>query len=102
MIDFDSDRDPLRGEVEQLLNTGLTEGSHGSRLRHDLRNALNLVMGFADLLAADTTGTLNEKQRLYLDNIRIGTRQMLDLITSGYNSKENTHLSGPLNTQDRG
>ena len=54
----------------------------GSRLRHDLRNSLNVVMGFADLLSNATAGPLNEKQRLYLQNIQAGTRQMLDLLSS--------------------
>ena len=56
-----------------------------SRVRHDLRNSLNVVMGFTDLLSAEATGTLNEKQRLYVHNIRAGTRRMLILL----NSKEN-------------
>ena len=44
-----------------------------SLVRHDLRNSLNVIMGFADLLSAEATGTLNEKQRLYVHNIRAGS-----------------------------
>ena len=56
-----------------------------SRVRHDLRNSLNVIMGFTDLLSAEATGTLNEKQRLYVHNIRAGSQRMLILL----NSKEN-------------
>jgi len=59
--------------------------SFGSRVRHDLRNSLNVVMGFADLLLAESTGTLNEKQRLYVNNIRAGSRRMISLLSSEEN-----------------
>jgi len=59
--------------------------SFGSRVRHDLRNSLNVVMGFADLLLVESTGTLNEKQRLYVNNIRAGSRRMISLLSSEEN-----------------
>jgi len=59
------------------------------RVRHDLRNSLNVIMGFTELLSAEATGTLNEKQRLYVHNIRAGTRRMLSLL----NSKEDRTAS---------
>jgi signal transduction histidine kinase len=58
-----------------------TEGLD-SRLRHDLLNSANVVMGFADLLSTETSGTLNKKQQRYVHNIRVGTKQMLDLFSS--------------------
>ena len=39
-------------------------------------------MGFADLLSAEATGTLNEKQRLYVHNIRAGSQRMLILLNT--------------------
>lgn len=68
------------------MNTEPDESkSFGSRVRHDLRNSLNVVMGFADLLLAESTGTLNEKQRLYVNNIRAGSRRMISLLSSEEN-----------------
>ena len=64
-----------------------------SRVRHDLRNSLNVIMGFTDLLSAEATGTLNEKQRLYLHNIRAGSQRMLIMLNSkedGTASKANS------------
>ena len=51
-------------------------------VRHDLRNSLNVILGFADLLSAEATGTLNEKQQLYVYNIRAGSQRMLILLNS--------------------
>ncbi|HXA66552.1 MAG TPA: histidine kinase dimerization/phospho-acceptor domain-containing protein [Bryobacteraceae bacterium] len=68
------------------MNTEPDESkSFGSRVRHDLRNSLNVVMGFADLLLVESTGTLNEKQRLYVNNIRAGSRRMISLLSSEEN-----------------
>ena len=68
------------------MNTEPDEGkSFASRVRHDLRNSINVVMGFADLLLAESTGTLNEKQRLYVNNIRAGSRRMISLLSSEEN-----------------
>jgi signal transduction histidine kinase len=53
-----------------------------SSLRHDLINSVNVVMGFADLLSTETTGTLNKKQQRYVHVIRVGVQQMLELVNS--------------------
>jgi signal transduction histidine kinase len=82
------------------VSTEPEEGkSLGGRVRHDLRNSINVVMGFADLLLADSTGMLNEKQRLYVNNIRAGSRRMLSLLSSkedGTASETSLCLSTPL------
>jgi signal transduction histidine kinase len=68
------------------VSTEPEEGkSLGGRVRHDLRNSINVVMGFADPLLAESTGTLNEKQRLYVNNIRAGSRRMISLLSSEEN-----------------
>ena len=70
-------------ETEQACATEPKEGKSLVRyVRHDLRNSLNVVMGFTDLLSAEATGPLNEKQRLYVQNIQAGTRRMLGLLNS--------------------
>ena len=70
-----------------------------SRLRHDLMNSVNVVMGFADLLSTETTGTLNNKQQRYVHVIRVGIRQMLGLVNSKSNrtaSEETSNSSESL------
>jgi hypothetical protein len=39
-------------------------------------------MGFADLLSAEATGPLNQKQQRYVHIIRVTNRQILDLVNS--------------------
>ena len=51
-----------------------------SRYAHDLRSPLQTVMGYADLLSAETTGPLNAKQRRFLDTLREGTHKLLQII----------------------
>lgn len=53
-----------------------------TRLRHDLRNSISVIMGFADLLSTEIAGTLNKKQQMYVHNIGAGARQMLTLVDS--------------------
>jgi len=53
-----------------------------SRLRHDLTNSVNVVVGFADLLSTETTGPLNQRQLRYVRIIRVKDRQMLGLVNS--------------------
>jgi len=70
-----------------------------SSLRHDLINSVNVVMGFADLLSTETTGTLNKKQQRYVHVIRVGIRQMLGLVNSKSNrtaSEETSNSSESL------
>jgi len=81
-------------EREHECVTGPKESkSLVGRVRHDLRNSLNVVMGFADLLSTGNAGPLNEKQQLYVHNIRVGTRQMLGLLSSKTDGAESTKSS---------
>jgi signal transduction histidine kinase len=63
----------LEARFEQL--TELT-----TALGHDLRGLLQMVSGYADLLAADGAGTLTEKQSQYVQFIRTGAEDLLHLI----------------------
>jgi PAS domain S-box-containing protein len=51
-----------------------------SNMSHELRSPLHTVIGFADLLAEESDGTLNEKQRRFLSHIRKDSVHLLDLI----------------------
>ena len=88
------------------MSTEPDEGkSLGGRVRHDLRNSINVVMGFADLLLAESTGVLNAKQRLYVNNIRTGSQRMLSLLSSkedGTSSETSAGLSKPLDEATQG
>jgi signal transduction histidine kinase len=80
-----------KGSAPEFASEPQENKSPVSRICHDLRNSLNVVMGFTDLLSAETTGALNEKQQVYVQNIRAGTRQMLMLLSS---KEEGPDLAG--------
>jgi PAS domain S-box-containing protein len=49
-------------------------------MSHELRTPLNAIVGFSDLLAEGTPGTLNAKQRRFVDHIKQGSAHLLQLI----------------------
>jgi len=49
-------------------------------LSHELRNPLNAIIGFADLLQEETAGPLTERQRLYVRNILTSAQALFDRI----------------------
>ena len=49
-------------------------------MSHELRTPLNAIIGFSDLLAEQTAGLINEKQRRFISHIRQGARHLVDLI----------------------
>jgi signal transduction histidine kinase/DNA-binding response OmpR family regulator len=52
-----------------------------STMSHELRTPLNAVLGFSDLLADERYGSLNDRQRRYVDHIHTGGKHLLKLIT---------------------
>ncbi len=51
-----------------------------ANMSHELRTPLNSILGFAQMLDAEATGTLNEKQLRYRGHILTSGRQLLELI----------------------
>lgn len=51
-----------------------------STMSHELRTPLNAVLGFSDLLNEESYGSLNERQRRYVNHISTGGKHLLRLI----------------------
>jgi signal transduction histidine kinase len=51
-----------------------------SRVSYELRTPLTNIIGFSELLASPLVGTLNDKQRDYLGDIRLSGRTLLAII----------------------
>ncbi len=51
-----------------------------ANMSHELRTPLNSVIGFSEVLQDQMFGTINEKQREYLNNILTSGRHLLSLI----------------------
>src|ERR1035437_7719022 len=49
-------------------------------MSHELRTPLNAIVGFSDLLAEQTAGELNEKQKCFVNHIKQGSAHLLQLI----------------------
>src|SRR5436853_2252429 len=49
-------------------------------MSHELRTPLNAIIGFSDLLAEKTAGSLNDKQGRFVGHVRDGARHLLQLI----------------------
>ncbi|MFY9743776.1 MAG: PAS domain S-box protein [Candidatus Sulfotelmatobacter sp.] len=51
-----------------------------ANMSHELRTPLNAIIGFSDLLAEGTAGTLNSKQQRFVNHIKQGSGHLLQLI----------------------
>jgi len=49
-------------------------------MSHELRTPLNAIVGFSDLLAEQTPGELNDKQKRFVNHIKEGSAHLLQLI----------------------
>lgn len=70
----------LRRANEQLERTNLIRTRFFAYMSHELRTPLNSVLGFAELLSAQTADRLTDKQARYCANIESAGRQMLHLV----------------------
>src|ERR1700737_4175084 len=52
-----------------------------ANMSHELRTPLNAIVGFSDLLAEETAGQLNDKQKRFVNHIKQGSAHLLQLIT---------------------
>lgn len=57
-----------------------TKSEFLSNMSHELRTPLNSIIGFSDVLAEETFGPVNEKQKKYVSNISKSGRHLLSLI----------------------
>jgi PAS domain S-box-containing protein len=69
--------DVARGRAEE--ESRATRG-HLANMSHELRTPLGAIQGYTDLLTVESAGPLNEKQRHYLERIRIASDHLLGLI----------------------
>lgn len=51
-----------------------------SHMSHELRTPLNAILGFSDLLASEFVGSLNEKQKEYVNDIKVSGLNLLGMI----------------------
>lgn len=71
----------LQVRNEQLREANAHKSKFLSTMSHELRTPLNAIIGFADLLAGEGFGPLNDKQRSYIKRIDDSGAHLLSLIT---------------------
>ena len=49
-------------------------------MSHELRTPLNVIIGFSDLLAEESVGPLNQKQRQFVRHVKESSRHLLALV----------------------
>jgi len=64
-------------EAERL---NLLKSEFLASMSHELRTPLHTIIGFAELLSEDAEGTLNEKQKRFLQHIQQDSEHLLGLI----------------------
>jgi len=75
-------------DARRKLEAALVEAHRADALKsiflanvtHELRTPLNAITGYSELLAGGHYGTLNDKQREFVDSIAVGGRHLLALI----------------------
>jgi len=86
-----TERKRVQQQIEQQnreLELRNREVEHATQLKskflasmsHELRTPLNAIVGFSGLLAEETAGTLNDKQKRFVGHIKQGADHLLQLI----------------------
>lgn len=77
-------RREIRAARQELLDIRVeadTRERVTAMLNHEIRNPLNSVVGFIDLLSKESSGPLTDKQRRYLSNASYAATQLLELLS---------------------
>lgn len=65
---------------DQATTANKAKSAFLANMSHELRTPLNAVIGFAEVLSSETFGTLNERQKSYLNDIHQAGAHLLDVI----------------------
>jgi signal transduction histidine kinase len=70
----------LEERNRELARASQLKSDFVSRMSHELRTPLNAMSGYLDLLAEESAGELNPKQKRYVGHIRTGADHLLELV----------------------
>lgn len=67
-------------EYKKILEEEKAKNKFIANVSHELRSPLNSIMGFTELLHSQFVGKLNEKQLEYIDDIKIASLHLLNMV----------------------
>jgi len=70
----------LKALADELKRVARVKSEFLANMSHELRTPLNSINGFSEVLYDETFGTLNEKQKKYVNNVLTSGRHLLLLI----------------------
>ncbi|HTU41260.1 MAG TPA: response regulator [Candidatus Aquilonibacter sp.] len=79
-LDLESANRELELRNREVEHTTRMKSKFLANMSHELRTPLNAIIGFSDLLADGTAGTLNSKQQRFVNHIKQGSGHLLQLI----------------------
>ncbi len=73
-------REELKDLTTELKRAATAKSEFLANMSHELRTPLNSINGFSEVLYDETFGTLNEKQKRYVNNVLTSGKHLLLLI----------------------
>ncbi len=70
----------IKEQNEKILEADRIKNEFLANVSHELRTPLNSILGFADILGAELYGNLNNKQKEYIDDIKVSATHQLGMI----------------------
>ena len=90
----------MRPQSDRVIGSARTRVS--SRLLHDLRNPLNQIIGYAEMLSEGEEAEVRERFASDLENIRTAGHRMLALIEDNFTSFDDQTFAAPADDDDEG
>lgn len=70
----------IKQQNETILESEKTKNEFLANISHELRTPLNSILGFTDMLDSKLCGDLNQKQRDFLNDIKVASTHLLGMI----------------------
>jgi signal transduction histidine kinase len=68
---------------EEFSRRTLKQSETITKLSHDIRNQLYIIIGFAELMLEEIPGKINDEQRLNLNDVLKSGKRLLNLLDNG-------------------